>query len=115
MPHQPTVYDTVLIFPPEPNITFYLDTGEPLSLAVWQDTKTMAKLIKCDFCGWFMPLSGATLSTTMLKKHHEKQTCQEYLNKHVTHHEAMDKNLPPPLTFVNQFQVGRSNLTGKTF
>jgi hypothetical protein len=39
MPRQPTVYDAGLISPPEPNITFYLDTREPLSLAVWQDTK----------------------------------------------------------------------------
>jgi hypothetical protein len=117
MPRQPTVYDAVLISPPKPNTTFYLDTREPLSLEVWQDTKTMAKLIKCDLCGRFMPLSGANLSTATLKKHRGKQTCQEYFNKHATHHEAVDENpLPPsPLTFVNQFQVGRSNLTGKIF
>jgi hypothetical protein len=121
MPRQPTVYDAGLISPPEPNITFYLDTREPLSLAVWQDTKTMAKLIKCDLCGRFMLLSGANLSTAAFKKHRRKKTCQEYFNKHVTLalHEAVDENLPPlsPLTFVNQFQiqVGRSNLTGKIF
>jgi hypothetical protein len=96
MPRQPTVYDAVLISPPEPNITFYLDTREPLSLEVWQDTKTMAKLIKCDLCGRFMLLSGANLLTAALKKHRRKQTCQEYFNKHATHQEAVDENPLPP-------------------
>jgi hypothetical protein len=113
MPRQPTEYDAVLISPPEPNITFYLDTGEPLSLPVWRDTKTMAKLVKCDLCGRFMPLSGANLSTTALKKHRGRQTCQEYFNKYANHDEAVEENpQAAPLTFVNQFQAGRSYLTG---
>jgi len=103
MPRPATVYDAVLISPLEPNITFYIDTGEPLSLAVWQDNETMAKLVKCDLCGRFMPLTGANLSTAALKKHCGKTTCREYMKKY-----AIQKRV------INSFHPIKARITYKS-
>jgi len=102
MPRPTTVYDAVLISPLEPNITFYIDTGEPLSLAVWQDNETMAKLVKCDLCGRFMPLTGENLSTAGLKKHRGKTTCREYMKKY-----AIQKRV------INNFHPIKARITYK--
>ena len=67
MPRNTTEYEAIPIFPPEPDITFHVATGESLLFKVWQDRKSNAKLVKCDICGAFMPLSGAKRSPGALK------------------------------------------------
>ena len=101
MPRIVTEYDTIPIFPPEPDIIFHIATGESISFAVcqWQDHESNTKLVKCDICGTFMPLSGAKQSIAALKKHRGKKTCQQ----------VAKKNLSKPFNFINSFpDVGPS-------
>jgi hypothetical protein len=93
MPRNATEYDPIPINPPEPDITFHIATGESISFIIWKDRKTDAKLVKCDICGTFMPLSGAKNSTAALKKHRGNKTCQQ----------VVKKNEIMPFTFINSF------------
>jgi hypothetical protein len=90
------------MFPPEPDIAFDIATGESIPFVVWLDRKSMAKLVKCDICGMFMPLSGAkqSESTAALKNHRGNKTCLQ----------VVKKNESTPFTFINTFpDIGPSS------
>jgi hypothetical protein len=90
------------MFPPDPDIIFHIATGESIPFTVWQDRNSNVKLVKCDICGMFMPLSGAKQSITALKKHRGDKTFDK----------AAKKNLSMPFTFINNFpDVGPSTTT----
>jgi hypothetical protein len=103
MPRNATEYDAMPIFPPEPDIIFHVATGESIPFPVWQDRDSNVKLVKCDICGTFMPLSGAKQSIAALKKHRGNKTCDK-VTKNL-------KNQSAPFTFINSFpDAGPSSL-----
>ena len=109
MPRNATKYDAIPFFPPEPDITFQIDTGESISFAIWQDCQSNVKLVKCDLCGIFVPLSGAKQSIAALKKHRGKKTCLQVVKKNLVSESK-------PITFVNIFpDVGPSSFSGQHF
>lgn len=103
MPRNTTEYEAIPIFPPEPDITFHVATGESLLFKVWQDRKSNAKLVKCDICGAFMPLSGAKRSPGALKKHRGNKTCLQVAKKNEELAQTGNQNISTPFTFVNSF------------
>ena len=121
MPRKATEYDDAIpMLPPEPDINFQIATGESISLTVWQDRESKAKLIKCDICGKFLPLSGTKLSTVALRNHRGKKTCNQLVNKNAELDQPGNQKFQnlsestTPFTFINIFpDVGPS--TTSTF
>ena len=122
MPRKATEYDAVPMLPPEPNIDFYISTGESISLTIWQDSKSNAKLIECDICGKFLPLSGTNQSTVALKNHRGKKTCKQLVDKNaklvlVLENQNQSESTTS-FTFINSFpdgRVGPSSFSGQFF
>jgi hypothetical protein len=103
MPRNATEYDAIPMSPPTPDITFHIATGESIPFKVWQDRNSNTKLVKCDICGIFIPLSGAKQSIAALKKHRGKKTCLQIVKK--------SESTSTPFTFINNFpDVGSSSL-----
>jgi hypothetical protein len=112
MPRTNTEYNAVLIYPPEPNVTFQISTGETMAFAIYRDTKSTAKLVKCDLCGKFMPLSGVKNSTAALKNHRGRKTCQQFAEKN--ERALASQGSSTPFTFVNSFSgLGISTFSGQ--
>jgi hypothetical protein len=101
--HKAKTYNASLMSPRETTI-YFLPSGTSISYDIYlsDDGK---KLVKCDICGQYLPLTAKGL-LTQLKKHRGTQACNAILAAAAQQDQRAPTN--QALVFVNTFQDSQS-------